>query len=116
MWLCLGISHISLFTPRFAAPDEDADDDKAVFDKYIMPENIFCLEASDEFLKDRVMNLPESHVAGTHNTEEGLSRRLAEYRSLNTEDDTVLNFFDEYEVHPEKLGEVHVLHIFECFL
>ena len=29
------------------------------------------LDASDEFLKTRVMNLPESVVAGTHNTEEG---------------------------------------------
>lgn len=29
------------------------------------------LEAPDEFLKNRVMNLPESVVAGTHNTEEG---------------------------------------------
>lgn len=29
------------------------------------------LDAGDEFLKNRVMNLPESVVAGTHNTEEG---------------------------------------------
>ncbi len=29
------------------------------------------LDATDDFLKARVMNLPESVVAGTHNTEEG---------------------------------------------
>ena len=29
------------------------------------------MDATDEFLKNRVMNLPESVVAGTHNTEEG---------------------------------------------
>lgn len=27
-------------------------------------------------------------------------RRLAEFRAINTEDDTVLNFFDENEIHP----------------
>lgn len=27
-------------------------------------------------------------------------RRLAEFREFNTEDNTVLNFFDELEVHP----------------
>ena len=32
---------------------------------------VASLEAPDEFLKNRVMNLPESVVAGTHNTEEG---------------------------------------------
>ena len=34
------------------------------------------LEATDEFLKNRVMNLPESVVAGTHNTEEGKTCRV----------------------------------------
>lgn len=27
-------------------------------------------------------------------------RRLAEFRTINTEDTTVLNFFDEIEIHP----------------
>lgn len=27
-------------------------------------------------------------------------RRLAEFRAVNNEDDTVLNFFDEIEIHP----------------
>ena len=34
------------------------------------------LEAPDDFLKNRVMNLPESVVAGTHNTEEGKTSRF----------------------------------------
>ena len=51
------------------------------------------------------MNLPESVVAGTHNTEEGLLRRLAEFRAVNTEDETVLNYFDELEVHPDHIGK-----------
>ena len=69
-----------------------------------MPTNVIVLEAPDDFLKIRVMNLPENVVAGTHMTEEGLARRLMEYRAINTEDDTVLNYFDELEIHPEHKG------------
>ncbi|XP_074647604.1 adenylate kinase 7-like [Tubulanus polymorphus] len=89
----------------FAAEDEEEAEESASasFDKAIMPENVFVLEANDEFLKNRVMNLPESVVAGTHNTEDGLTRRLADYRAANTEDETVLNYFDELEIHPDHI-------------
>lgn len=36
-----------------------------------MPEVVISLDASDEFLKDRVMNLPQAVVEGTHNNEKG---------------------------------------------
>lgn len=68
-----------------------------------MPEFVFNLEATDEFLRHRVMNLSENVVHGTHNTEEGLIRRLEQYRAMNSEDDTVLNYFDDIEFHPEKI-------------
>ena len=32
-------------------------------------------------------------------------RRLAEFRAVNTEDETVLNYFDELEIHPDRIGE-----------
>lgn len=35
----------------------------------------------------------------------GLMRRLAEFRAINTEDETVLNYFDELEIHPDHIGE-----------
>lgn len=95
----------------FSDPTTDEDDEDPEesakgmnFDKQLMPEFIFCLEAGDEFLKNRVMNLPESVVIGTHNTEEGLLMRLERYHSLNTEDETVLNYFDELEFHPDRIG------------
>lgn len=78
-----------------------------------MPDVVVCLEAPDDFLRQRVMNLPETVVAGTHNTEEGLARRLAEYKAYNAEDETVLNFFDELEIHPEKTGQCPNHH---CYL
>ena len=35
----------------------------------------------------------------------GLMRRLAEFRAVNTEDETVMNYFDELEIHPDHLGK-----------
>lgn len=46
----------------------------------ILPELVVVLEASDDFLKERVMNLPESEIQDTHYTEEHMLRRLREYR------------------------------------
>lgn len=82
-------------------------------DMAIMPENLFVIEASDEFVKDRIMALPESEVAGTHNTEEGLARRLAKFRLDNTEDNTVVNYFDLLEVHPTFLQAENSSALFE---
>ncbi|ELU08844.1 hypothetical protein CAPTEDRAFT_225393 [Capitella teleta] len=86
-----------------AEEDDEGEEGKGSYDTTIMPDTVVALNAPDEFLRHRVMNLPETVVAGTHNTEEGLARRLAEYKAYNTEDETVLNFFDEMEIHPEKL-------------
>lgn len=61
------------------------------------------------------MNLPESIVAGTHNTEEGLARRLAQYRDLNTEEETICNYYDEIEYHPHKIGQYKLLIIIKSF-
>lgn len=89
----------------FASGDDDVGDEdgRLHYDKLIMPELIICLEATDEFLRNRVMNLPEGVVTGTHNAEEGFTRRISEYRAINTDDETVLNYFDELEFHPEKI-------------
>jgi hypothetical protein len=84
--------------------DEAEEEGKANFDTSIMPEFVVALEATDEFLKNRVMNLPEALVAGTHNTEKELLRRLDVYKDANREDETVLNYFDELEFHPERIG------------
>ena len=35
----------------------------------------------------------------------GLLRRLKLFRELNQEDVTVLNYFDELEIHPESISE-----------
>lgn len=55
------------------AQDEDArDDDKPSADEVTAPEFVFAIDASDSMIKQRIMKLPESQVAGTRNSEEGL--------------------------------------------
>jgi adenylate kinase len=53
--------------------DDEKKDERFVvpFDELIVPEFVISLEATDEFLKDRIMSLPESQITGTKNSEEG---------------------------------------------
>ncbi|KAG5338082.1 KAD7 kinase, partial [Acromyrmex heyeri] len=66
----------------------------------ILPELVVVLEASDEFLKERIINRPEREIQSTHYTEEHMLRRMREYRERNTDDNTPLQLFDEMEIHP----------------
>ncbi|XP_037072908.1 adenylate kinase 7-like [Pollicipes pollicipes] len=88
--------------------DEEADDigeeDEPQYNRATMPELVIALNGTDEFLCERAMNLPEEVVQGTHWTEDGVLRRLTEYRNNNKEDVSVLNFFDELEVHPLEIN------------
>ncbi|XP_029973382.1 adenylate kinase 7-like [Salarias fasciatus] len=65
----------------------------------IVPEFVLCLDASDDFLIDRVINLPESVVQKHNYEQEHLLRRLAEYRK-NADADPVINYFLEMDVAP----------------
>jgi adenylate kinase len=51
--------------------DEGKEGSPIPYDDVIIPEFILSLEASDDFIKDRIMNLPESAIADTKNAEEG---------------------------------------------
>eukprot|EP00053_Salpingoeca_punica_P023012 m.215936 g.215936 ORF g.215936 m.215936 type:complete len:681 (+) comp44039_c0_seq1:53-2095(+) len=81
---------------------DEGDEADAVM-KEILPEFVFDLEGSDDFLRERMMNLPEEQVEGTHNNEEEFNRRLSQYHNVNSEDNTVLNFFDVLEIHPKQI-------------
>lgn len=67
-------------------------------------EFVLCLDASDAFLKDRVMNLPERLVQEQNYEPEHFLQRLARYRENNVEDETVVNYFDELDITPLYLG------------
>ncbi|XP_030658745.1 adenylate kinase 7 isoform X5 [Nomascus leucogenys] len=85
--------------------EENVEDAQELLDgiKESMEQNaefVCALDASDEFLKERVINLPESIVAGTHYSQDRFLRALSNYRDINIEDETVFNYFDEIEIHP----------------
>ncbi|NWS34832.1 KAD7 kinase, partial [Polioptila caerulea] len=81
--------------------EEEAKGKMPKFNQIIIPEFIFSLTAPDEFLINRIINLPEREVAGTHYTEHQFLQSLKRFRKLNTDDMTVLNYFDELEIHPQ---------------
>ncbi|KAM3919809.1 adenylate kinase 7 isoform 2-T2 [Leptodactylus fuscus] len=89
-----------LFNSEEGEEEEESRSKAPRFDKTITPDYVISLDATDEFLKNRVINLPESTVAGTHYAQDRFLRALATFRELNTEDETVLNYFDEAEIHP----------------
>ena len=57
--------------------DEEAETDMVTT---ILPELVVSLEASDDFLKERIIQQPEKNIQDTHYTEEHMIRRLKEYR------------------------------------
>lgn len=59
---------------------EQFEDENIEIENTILPELVVVLEASDEFLKERVINLPEKEIQNTHYTEEHMLRRLRKYR------------------------------------
>lgn len=69
-------------------------------------EFLLCLNASDSFLTDRVINLPEEVVQELNYESEQFLRRLSIYRENNQEDKTVLNFFEELNVRHVHLGNL----------
>ncbi|XP_008285255.1 adenylate kinase 7 [Stegastes partitus] len=70
------------------------------YSRKIMPEFLLCLDASDSFLTDRVINLPEGLVQEHNYRPEHFLRCLARYRENNIEDETVSNFFVEMDITP----------------
>ncbi|NXN90904.1 KAD7 kinase, partial [Rhinopomastus cyanomelas] len=81
--------------------DEETKSKIPKYDPLIVPEFVISLAASDEFLINRIINLPEIIVTGTHYTQDRFLQSLTLFRELNTDDTTVLNYFDELEIHPQ---------------
>lgn len=67
-------------------------------------EFVFFLDATDQFLKERVLNLPERMVQGTSYSFDRFVPRLDNFRKNNSENETVLSYFHELEIHPVHIG------------
>ncbi|CAI5697324.1 unnamed protein product [Oreochromis niloticus] len=82
----------------FGGKEEDATSQNSLTN--IIPEFVLCLEATEAFLLDRVLNLPETCVQEHNYEPENFSRRLAAYKEKQSEDDMVLNYFYEHDIIP----------------
>lgn len=67
-------------------------------------ECVVYLDASDDLLRDRVMNLPEKVVQEQNYEQDHFLGRLAKYRENDAENDTVLQYFDEIDIAPLYIG------------
>ncbi|ORZ30026.1 hypothetical protein BCR44DRAFT_1446619 [Catenaria anguillulae PL171] len=81
------------------ANEDGGDAERAALDASLLPAHIVVLDAPDEWILDRCMQRPDSEVT-PKTSEEGMNQRLGEYRKQNVDDVTVLNVFDESEIHP----------------
>eukprot|EP00066_Takifugu_rubripes_P026881 XP_011616147.1 PREDICTED: adenylate kinase 7 [Takifugu rubripes] len=88
----------------------------------ITPEFVFYLDASEEFLKARVKNLPESLIQEQDYQQEAFLQRLATFRMSRLKNETALEYFEEIDVAPvllevtsnEKLDTTLLMHkVFE---
>lgn len=64
----------------------------------LQPGFVFGLDCTDQTVKERAMKLPEPDCLLYKNTQEGFLRRLEQYRAENTDENTILNFYDEHEL------------------
>ncbi|XP_029281231.1 adenylate kinase 7-like isoform X2 [Cottoperca gobio] len=83
--------------------NQDLMSKKPSCNKKITPEHIFALNATDEVLTKRVRGLPQSVAEKMRYTQEEFSPRLTRYRQLSTAEETLLDYFDELEIHPEHI-------------
>jgi len=76
--------HLFLYSKEYLEAAEEKGELKDIelgnINTAILPELVVVLEASNEFLKDRIINRPEQEIQNTHYTEAHMLRRLREYR------------------------------------
>lgn len=61
-----------------------------------LPDFIISLEASDQFLKERLLSTPQKNMNPLY-TETGFAQALSFYRQNTTEEKSPLNFFVQYD-------------------
>ncbi|CAL8317375.1 unnamed protein product [Merluccius merluccius] len=74
-----------------------------LYNKGITPEHVFVLNAPDAFLSERVRGLPQSVAEEKGYTREVWAARLSRYRQACSQEETLWDYFDELEIHPEHI-------------
>ncbi|XP_041669113.1 adenylate kinase 7 isoform X2 [Cheilinus undulatus] len=85
----------------FSDEDNESENDTSLTSshtKRTIPEFLLVLDASDSFLKDRVLNLPEKVFQELNYEIDDVLQRLNRYRKRSMAQETVINFFDQLDV------------------
>ncbi|XP_077394737.1 adenylate kinase 7 isoform X5 [Festucalex cinctus] len=104
------ISHLE-FTVKNTPSDAENEESTSVIEaqellnivKDNMEQNgefVLYLDASDSFLKDRVINLSEKLVQEHKYEHEHFLQILAKYRDKNMEEESVVSYFEELDINP----------------
>lgn len=81
--------------------DESDENRPLILDQKIVPTSVVIFKASDEFLLEKLQNLPEKQLQNTHFNEKEMLRRLNFYRKINNNANGQLilnNFFAENKI------------------
>uniref|UniRef100_UPI003AABC027 adenylate kinase 7-like n=1 Tax=Centroberyx gerrardi TaxID=166262 RepID=UPI003AABC027 len=84
---------------------EDLKSKAPMYNKKITPEYVFALDASDDFLMKRAQAIPQSVAEKMRYTQDEFVPRLARYRQVSASEETLLDYFDELEIHPEHIDD-----------
>lgn len=71
---------------------------------WLLTDHIMSLDAPDEVLKKRVQALPERVAEKMRCTEAEYIPRLEKFRNAMGAEESVLDYFDELEIHPKQIG------------
>lgn len=89
---------------------EGPDFDAYELDNDIAPSSVIALKGDDDTILQRLMNLPEKQIKGTHLNEDDTKRRLKKYREANESeqgDSSLLDFFEKrakLDIYVEEIG------------
>lgn len=72
----------------------------------LIADHIISLDAPDEVLKKRAQALPERVAEKMRCTEAEYIPRLERFRNAMAAEESVLDYFDELEIHPKHIGTV----------
>ncbi|RXN16713.1 poly(A) polymerase type 3-like isoform X4 [Labeo rohita] len=74
------------------------------FSKVLIPEFVFSLDATDEFLKERVRSLPQNVAEEMHYTQDEFTESLANFREALAEDDPISSQVQTVQQTPKHYG------------
>ena len=87
--------------PAKEGEDESDENRPLILNEKIAPQTVISLDASDNYLIQRLQTLPEKNLTNTHFNETDMTRRLKIYRETNNTEKgkpIMLNFFEENKI------------------